>query len=69
MFLGNWVYHISPKGSDENTCGDTMNTACRTLQRVLHLYYNSEYQPALGLEIITATSLVIDHHLMVRSTV
>ena len=58
MFLGNWVYHISSKGSDENMCGGT-DTACRTLEHVLSLY--NRYEPAPG--------LVIDHHLMVRYTV
>ena len=67
MFLGNWVYHISSKGSDDSSCCGSTDTACKSLEHVLSLYY--KYESALGLEIITSTSLVIDHHLMVRYTV
>ena len=60
------LYHMSSNGSDDSTCGVTMDTACKTLEHVLHLYYNSPYPPKVGLEIITSKSLTIDKHLMVR---
>ena len=50
----------------KNTCGGTRDAACRTLAHVLYHYYNLEYKPALGLEIVTCKS--IDKHLMVRFT-
>ena len=41
------TYYISPNGSDKSTCGDTADTACRTLeyvsQRMTFLY-----SPRLG---------------------
>ena len=43
-----------------------MDTACRTLKHVLHLYYNKSSQ--FGLEIILSKSMVIDRHLMVKFT-
>ena len=54
---------MSSNGSNDSTCGDT-DTACRTLECVLYLYYNtpSHYGP----EIITDKSLTFDQHLMVR---
>ena len=58
------TYHISSSGSDDNTCGGSTDTACRSLEHVLRPYYKSQHTS--GLEIITSKSLVIDQHLMVR---
>ena len=59
------MYHISSHGSDDRTCGDT-DTACRTLEYVLYLYYNTSNQ--YGLEIITSSDLTINNQIMVRVT-
>ena len=59
------VYYISPKGFNNETCGETAQTTCETLEYVLSLYYNGTHPPDLGLEIIASKSLIIDKTIMV----
>ena len=60
------IYHISMNGNDTTTCGHSADTACRTLEYILHVYNGRLYSSELGLQIITSTSLVINQSLMVR---
>ena len=55
-------YHLSSNGTDESTCGSSEETACRTLEHVLSLYYNTT---KIGLKINTSTPLTINQQLMV----
>ena len=48
-----------------STCGRTKDTACKSLEFILNLYYKDNVSPDAGLEIITSESLIIDQQLMV----
>ena len=62
------AFFLSSSGTDSSTCGETTETACKTLDHVLSLYYNTT-QPQPGLEIMTSISLHIDQKLMVSTIV
>ena len=64
FYLDYTIFYISGNGSDDSTCGDTTNAACKTLEHVLRLYVSTSSQS--GLKIITSESLTIDQHLTVR---
>ena len=57
------TFYLSSSGIDTSICGDTINTACKTLEHVLSLYYNTS--PEVGLELITSDSLNINQQLVV----
>ena len=65
FYLDYAMYYISPKGSDDHTCGD-IDTTCRTLEHVLFLYYNTSSQSGWGLQIFTSVDLTINKQIMVR---
>ena len=46
-------------------CGKTADSACKSLNYVLSIYYNKTQSPQLGLWIITSKSLNIDQQIMV----
>ena len=60
------VFYLSIIGSDMAACGKTESTACKTLEHVISLYYNTTGQPQKGLEIITSKSLTVGKALKVR---
>ena len=57
--------YLLSNGTDESTCGKNESTACKILDHVLSLFYNTTDPPKLRLEIIMSNSLIIDQHLMV----
>ena len=49
-----------------NNCGTTAETACKTLEQILSIYYNSSGIPLRRLEIITSKPLItINNQLVV----
>ena len=61
------LFYVTPDGEDASDCGKTVETACKTLNQILSIYYNKSGIPQQGLEIITSKSLItIDKKLMVR---
>ena len=63
--MGYVTFYLSSNGTDTDSCGATINTACATLDHVLSLYYGTSYDPHLGLEIITSKSFIINQNIMV----
>lgn len=65
------VYHLSASGEDSNTCGNSTETACKTLGYVLDLYYgtNDVYGIGTGLHVMTSKSVSINESLMVSEMV
>ncbi len=57
------VVHISHNGSDTKNCGDSADSACFSLQHVVHSYYGQP--PKRGLALSTDKSLLIDDDVMV----
>ena len=49
---------MTPEGENVSNCGKTVETACKTLDQILTLYYNTTDAPSVGLEIITSESLI-----------
>ena len=62
------LFYLSTNGSDISSCGKTYETACKTFEHVLSLYYDVPHQRKLGLEIITSKSFTIDQDIMVSNT-
>ena len=52
------LFYLTPEGEDVSTCGKTVETACKTLDQILTIYYNTTDTPSVGLEIITSKSLI-----------
>ena len=61
------LLYLTSDGEDVINCGNTVETACKTLHQILSIYYNTSGYPQQGLEIITSKSLItINKQLMVR---
>ena len=61
------LFYLTPGGDDVNYCGKTAETACKSLEQILSIYYNKSSIPQRGLEIITSNPLInINKQLMVR---
>ena len=61
------LFYVISDGKDVSDCGKTVETACKTLNQILSIYYNKSSIPQQGLEIITSKSLITtDKQLMVR---
>ena len=61
------LFYLTPDGEDVSNCGETVETACKTLYQILSIYYNASGIPRHGLEIITSKPLItINKQLMVR---
>ena len=65
----NNTFYLSNNGTDTSTCGSTIDTACKTLEHVLSLYYNTTGQPQPRLNVMTSKSLRIDQRLMVSKKI
>ena len=65
LFPQHDTYYLLEDGTDVSTCGRTAETACKSLEFILNLYYKDSSSPDTGLEIITSESLIIDQQLMV----
>ena len=63
------TFYLSSNGTDTSTCGKSEFTACKTLEHVLSLYYNTTGQPQQKLNVITSKSLRIDQSLMVSNKI
>ena len=60
------LFYLTPDGEDVSNCGETVETACKTLRQILSIYYNTSDIPPHGLEIITSKPLItINEQLMV----
>ena len=57
------MYHISKNGRDKSMCGKTADSACKSLNYLLSIYYKKV--PKHGLSIITSKSLIINQQIMV----
>ena len=63
------LFYLTSGGEDVSNCGETVETACKTLRQILSIYYNTSGIPRHGLEIITSKSLIIiNKQLMVCMT-
>ena len=61
------LFYLTSYGEDVSNCGKTVEAACKTLNQILSIYYNTSGIPQCGLEIITSKSLItINRQLMVR---
>ena len=59
------TYYISENGRDMSMCGKTADSACKSLEYVLGIYYKKNQVPKPGLSLITSKSLTINRQLTV----
>ena len=63
------TFYLTPDGEDVSNCGKTMETACKTLEQILEIYYNTSDVPQRGLEIITSKPLITINNQLIVSRI
>ena len=62
-------FYLTPDGGDMSNCGEKIETACKTLEQILSIYYNRSDAPQSGLEIITSKCLITINKQLVVSRI
>ena len=65
ILLLEFIWYLSSNGHDRITCGQNILNACRTLDWLLHRFYNTCYNMSKTLCMVTDISLVVDDTLVV----